>query len=403
MSSKERLIEYAGEHQPTVVEFREKIADLKSGKSQKIESNPCLLKIIANPEKLFADEVSKLLTPESLQKRKLPELKKLQSRASDCISVIQEKIKIQTEYLVRYKEISETLEKAAKDKAGKARRKDQSDLKTVTPVIISASRATDIPAFHSEWFFNRLNEGQCIWKNPYSGGKDLVSFNLTRLIVFWTKNPKPILTRLKELDERGFNYYFLYTLNNYEAENLEPNIPAFDHRIDTFKRLSDTIGKERVIWRFDPLILTDQITKEQLVEKVSKIGSHIKGFTEKLVVSFARADQHRKVKKNLQKEDINFLDFTEADINYVAGELSQLGKEFGMKVGACAEKYDLTKIGIERNKCIDDELIKQVFSNDAALMDYMSNGGSRKHQGQRQLCGSIVSKWEMVHALLLIE
>jgi DNA repair photolyase len=237
-----------------------------------------------------------------------------------------------------------------------------------------------------------LREGYCIWKNPYGGGNDRVSFKSARLIVFWTKNPKPILTRLKELDERGFNYYFLYTLNDYEAENLEPNLPTLDNRIDIFKRLSETIGKERVIWRFDPLVLTDQITKEQLVEKVSKISSHLNGLTEKLVVSFAKVKQHQKVKNNLKKEKINYQDFTKADIEYVAGRLSQLGKEFGMKVGACAEEYDLTKFGIERNKCIDDEFIKQAFCNDAALMNYMGNGGSQKHQGQRQLCGCIVSK-----------
>jgi hypothetical protein len=184
----------------------------------------------------------------------------------------------------------------------------------------------------------------------------------------------------------------LYTLNDYEAENLEPNLPTLDYRIETFRGLSDTIGKKRVVWRFDPLVLTDQITKEQLAEKVSKIGNQLKGFTEKLVVSFAKVEQHRKVKNNLKKEGIKHLDFTETDINYVANQLAQFGNEFEMKVGACAEKYDLTKFGIERNKCIDDEFIKNVFSNDAALMDYMGNGGSQKHQGQRQLCGCIASK-----------
>jgi DNA repair photolyase len=385
------FIEKSGEHL-TFLEFKRRFIASGLGKKGNGTNNPSLLRVIDKPEKLFSDDMSKFLTPEALKQLPSSKFEKLQARIVECVSDIEGKIKIQTEYLTRYKEISDTLEKVAKDKAEKAPAKAQPKLKTVTPVIISASRATDIPAFHSEWFFNRLREGYCIWKNPYGGGKDRVSFKSTRLIVFWTKNPKPILPRLKELDEQGLNYYFLYTLNDYEAENLEPNLPTLDYRIETFRGLSDTIGKKRVVWRFDPLVLTDQITKEQLAEKVSKIGNQLKGFTEKLVVSFAKVEQHRKVKNNLKKEGIKHLDFTETDINYVANQLAQFGNEFEMKVGACAEKYDLTKFGIERNKCIDDEFIKNVFSNDAALMDYMGNGGSQKHQGQRQLCGCIASK-----------
>lgn len=90
----------------------------------------------------------------------------------------------------------------------------------------------------------------------YNGSIREVSFDKTRMIVFWSKNPKPLLERLDEVEALGFRqYYFQFTLNDYVREGLEPNVPPVAERIDTFKRLADRIGKERVIWRFDPLML----------------------------------------------------------------------------------------------------------------------------------------------------
>ena len=127
---------------------------------------------------------------------------------------------------------------------------------TLFPVILSASRETDIPAFYSDWLVSRLREGWCEWKNMYNGSIREVSFDRTRLIVFWSKNPKPLLERLDEVEALGFRqYYFQFTLNDYVREELEPNVPPVAERINTFKRLADRIGKERVIWRFDPLML----------------------------------------------------------------------------------------------------------------------------------------------------
>ena len=127
---------------------------------------------------------------------------------------------------------------------------------TLHPAIVSASRETDLPAFYSDWFVSRLREGWCEWKNTYSGTIHKVSFDKMRMIVFWSKNPKPLLERLDEVEALGFRqYYFQFTLNDYVREELEPNVPPVAERINTFKRLADRIGKERVIWRFDPLML----------------------------------------------------------------------------------------------------------------------------------------------------
>ena len=89
------------------------------------------------------------------------------------------------------------------------------------PVIISASRSTDIPAFYSDWFFQRLKEGYVRWKNPFNGFPLYVSFEKTQLFVFWSKNPKPMLKHLDILDKKGYNYYFQFTLNDYDEEKLE--------------------------------------------------------------------------------------------------------------------------------------------------------------------------------------
>ena len=132
------------------------------------------------------------------------------------------------------------------------------------PVIVSASRATDIPAFYADWFFDRLEKGYSVWTNPFNGAKSYVSYARTRLVVFWSKNPRPLLPHLEKLREKGIRCYLHYTLNDYETEGLERGIPPLDERIGTFLRLSELLGKELVIWRFDPLIRTDRIGVEEV-------------------------------------------------------------------------------------------------------------------------------------------
>ena len=155
------------------------------------------------------------------------------------------------------------------------------------PHIISASRSTDIPAFYADWFFHRLKVGYSVWTNPFNGVRSYVSYGNARFIVFWSKNPRPLLEHLNELEDKGINCYVQYTLNDYEADNLERNVPPLMDRIDTFHLLQERLGLGGVIWRFDPMILTDAIGVEELLRKAEKIGNQLKGATEKLVFSFA--------------------------------------------------------------------------------------------------------------------
>ena len=127
------------------------------------------------------------------------------------------------------------------------------------PIIISASRSTDIPAFYADWFVERWKKGYIRWKNPFNGVPLYVSFKKSRVVVFWTKNPKPMMRHLPFLKEHVKNFYFQYTLNDYDNEGYEGNVPPVDNRIKTFIELSDQIGKKHIIWRFDPMILTDKI------------------------------------------------------------------------------------------------------------------------------------------------
>ncbi len=290
------------------------------------------------------------------------------------------------------------------------------------PVIISASRSTDIPAFYAKWFFNRLAKGYCVWYNPFNQQPMYISFKNCKVVVFWTKNPEPIIPYLPELDKRGIHYYFQVTLNNYVQEGFEPNVPPVAKRIEIFKKLSQMIGKERVIWRFDPLIVTPQLTPRMLLTRIWHIGNELKGYTDKLVFSFVDVKAYRKVQNNLVKETALFtkedVDNAEANhaqrIEIVEGlqKIKNTWHQEGWDVdmATCAEDIDLESYGIKHNRCIDGELMKRIFADDEELVYYLhtlkwpkrdlfgqlppipEKSKNVKDTGQRKICGCMVSK-----------
>jgi hypothetical protein len=218
------------------------------------------------------------------------------------------------------------------------------------PIIISASRSTDIPAFYAKWFINRLKAGYCVWYNPFNQQPMYVAFKNAKAVVFWSKNPKPLIPYLHELDERGIHYYFQFTLNDYDKEQFEPNVPSIEKRIETFKELSEKIGKEKVIWRFDPLVMTDKIGVDELLRKIENIGNQLKGYTEKLVFSFADIGNiYKKVENNLKRSNINYQEFTSQTMNEFAKGLCELNKNWGFSLATCAEEMNLEQYGIEHN------------------------------------------------------
>ena len=241
------------------------------------------------------------------------------------------------------------------------------------PVIVSASRSTDIPAFYADWFFHRLKIGYSAWINPFNGVKLYVGYDNVRFIVFWSKNPRPLLQHLDYLKERNIGCYIQYTLNDYEIEGLERGVRPLAERIDTFKMLVDRLGIGSIIWRFDPMILTNDISSDVLLERVQKIGNQLQGYTEKLVFSYADIRTYKKVKHNLEVGGIQYHEWTEAQMDEFAGKLSELNQEQGwnFQLATCGEKIDISKYGICHNRCIDGDLITRLAWRDKQLMDFM--------------------------------
>ena len=275
------------------------------------------------------------------------------------------------------------------------------------PIIISASRSTDIPTFYPDWFVSRWEAGYIKWTNPFNGQPLYVSFKNTRLVVFWTKNPRPMFKYLDWCDKNIPNYYFQFSLNDYDKEKYEAKVPSVESRIKTFKELSKRIGKKRVVWRYDPLILTKDIDVNELLRRVKNIGDQIHEFTEKLVFSFVDINIYKKVENNLKKEDVPYIEWNETSMDEFAQGISQINKNWGLQLGTCSEKIDLDKYGIVHNKCIDDDLMIDLFSHDSQLMDFLgveikqadlfSDGEiiktrNLKDKGQREDCGCIMAK-----------
>lgn len=300
--------------------------------------------------------------------------------------------------------------------------------KAIFPVVVSASRSTDIPAFYSDWFFYRLKKGYSAWTNPFNGVKSYVSYEDTKFIVFWSKNPRPLLNHIDELKKKGIACYIQYTLNDYEQERLEKAVRPLAERIETFKLLVDKLGKGAVIWRFDPLILTENIDVDNLLRKIEFIGNNLLGYTEKLVFSFADIASYRKVKANLEKNNVLYCEWTEDKMVDFASKLAELNKKWGYELATCGEKIDIERFGIKHNHCVDDRLIvrlgyrspelmkflnaeilqpqailqdlfaaeeEPIIPEDAILLDngqYAIINKSNKDKGQREFCGCMKSK-----------
>lgn len=290
------------------------------------------------------------------------------------------------------------------------------------PVIISASRSTDIPAFFAKWFFNRLAKGYCVWYNPFNQQPMYISFNKCKVVVFWTKNPEQIIPFLPELDRRGIHYYFHVTLNDYMKDGFEPNVPPVEKRIEIFRKLSQLIGKEKVIWRFDPLIITPTIGPHELLKRIWNIGNYLKGYTDKLVFSFVDVKAYKKVQNNLIKETMLFTkeNVENAEANHaqrieIVEGLQKIRNAWhqegwNVEMATCAEDIDLEQYGIEHNRCIDGELMKRIFADDEELVYYLhtlkwlerdifgqlppipEKKKNVKDAGQRKICGCMVSK-----------
>lgn len=245
-------------------------------------------------------------------------------------------------------------------------------------MIVSASRRTDIPAFYSPWFFNRLREGYVLVPNPFDPktiSRVCLDPAVVDCIVFWTKNPAPMLPRLGELS--AYNYYFQYTLNPYGAD-IETRLPPLEKRIETFKRLSDKVGRERVVWRYDPILTNAKYNVDFHCEAFARIARALRDHTETCMLGFI--DHYRHIRSAVGALGIEPL--RQDEIERMALSFRRTVTETPLMLNTCTVKVDLRHLGIPAGMCIDGGLVERIAGYPIA---------AKKDRNQRQVCNCLES------------
>jgi hypothetical protein len=246
-------------------------------------------------------------------------------------------------------------------------------------MIISASRRTDIPTYYSDWLYNRIKDGFVYVRNPmniHQISKVSLSPDVIDGIVFWTKNPRPMMDRLDLL--KDYMYYFQFTVNSY-AQDIESNIPnKNDVIIPTFQELSKLIGPERVIWRYDPILLSQKYSIEYHVHYFEEIAKRLSDYTSKCVISFV--DLYRNTQNNTK--DLGLLPLEAKTMYEIARRLVEIASKHNIVIESCAEKINLEQFGIEHGHCVDCDLFEKLLGYKLDLT---------KDKNQREECGCMAS------------
>lgn len=243
-------------------------------------------------------------------------------------------------------------------------------------MILSASRRTDIPAYYSDWFMNRLKAGYVLTRNPLNHAqisRIKLSPEVIDCIVFWTKDPKNMMDKLPILNEMGFKYYFQFTLTPYGGD-MERNLRDKDEIVETFITLSQIIGKDKVLWRYDPIILNDFLSVAYHKAEFIKLCEKLHGCTNSVTISYV--DLYSKLKTNLMRV------VTDDEIAEVSQFVGETAKSFGLAAKACCEKVDLTRFGIQKASCIDKQVAESVCGYSRNL---------KNDKNQREGCGCYAS------------
>lgn len=246
-------------------------------------------------------------------------------------------------------------------------------------MIISASRRTDIPSYYSDWFYNRITEGFVYVRNPmnyHQISQISLSPDVVDGIVFWTKNPTPMIDRLGELEK--YIYYFQFTLNSYGTD-VERNVPSKnDIVIPTFQKLSSLIGKERIVWRYDPILFNEKYTMDYHIKYFQLLADKLSDYTEKCTVSFL--DFYKNTQRNIAP--LGIIPPSPGQVEEIMGIFSTIAKEQGIYVDTCAEEVDLEKFGIGHARCIDKERFERIGNYQLDV---------EKDKNQRSICGCMAS------------
>ncbi|MCD8186559.1 MAG: DUF1848 domain-containing protein [Rikenellaceae bacterium] len=245
-------------------------------------------------------------------------------------------------------------------------------------MILSVSRRTDIPAFYSDWFYHRVKAGFVDIRNPYFPrqiSRIHLNPSVVDCIVFWTKNPGPMLNRLDEISH--YPFYFHVTVNPFDRR-LEPAVPRKAQVIEAIKRLSDRIGPSRVIWRYDPVLVSDTMQPGYLTESFEKIAQRLSGYTDTVMTGFLTL--YRKTERNLRHLPVRELSETEKAA--FARSIASIAHSYGIQPQSCSVRSDLASFGIEAGYCIDPKRVERIAGYPIR---------ARKDRNQREVCRCIES------------
>lgn len=222
-------------------------------------------------------------------------------------------------------------------------------------MIINTGMRTDIPAFFSEWLINRLKEGYVYTRNPYNPNavtKYRLSPDIVDVIVFCTKNPKPMFAHLDLL--KPYGQYWFVTITPY-GKDIEPHVPSKENVMEDLKRLSAEVGTDSVAWRYDPILITETYTVEQHIAEFEQMANELAGYTNTCIISFI--DLYEKVKRNFP--EVREVTFSERI--QLAKEFVQIGKKYGMEIRSCAEGEELRPYGVNCSGCMTVETFEKAI------------------------------------------
>ena len=236
-------------------------------------------------------------------------------------------------------------------------------------MILNTGLRTDIPGFFSEWFYKRIDEGFVYARSPYA--KNMVySYKLDPelidCIIFCTKNPKPMFNKLEKLDK--FNQYWHITITPYEKE-VEPNVPPVEDVLESFKFLSDKLGKENISLRYDPIFINEKYTLEKHIESFEYIISALSDYTTEAIISFI--DLYEKTKRNFPSAN----EVTHEERLMIGEEFAKIGKKWNIKIKTCVEGSELDKFGLDSSGCMTKEVIERAIGKNLDIPKQKARNG----------------------------
>ncbi|MBD5480107.1 MAG: DUF1848 domain-containing protein [Lachnospiraceae bacterium] len=222
-------------------------------------------------------------------------------------------------------------------------------------MILNTGSRTDIPAYYSDWFYNRIEAGYVLVRNPYYPSqitKYLLSPDVIDVMVFCTKNPFPMLDRLSLLS--AFDTFWFVTITPYGAE-IEPHVPPKEQIIASFKQLSEAIGSSRISWRYDPVLITDTYSIAHHIEQFHQMAEALSGYTTQCVVSFI--DLYEKTKRNFR----GIRSVTNKEQEVLIEAFSHIAKENGLQIHLCCENASLVRENVDADGCMSKTVLEKAL------------------------------------------